>query len=298
MKMHADQFDTSLELARELVDSQFPQWSDRALTEVRSTGTSNAMYRLGADKVVRLPLQPGAERSVGNEHRWLPELAPMLPLDVPVALGRGQPTDDFPSVWSICPWLPGEDGTSAGDIDLAQAAVDLAGFMRALQSCDTAGAPRPKPEWRGRGVPLATRAESVHRSLRKSTHLVDSDALLVVWSEAVGADVWPHDPVWVHGDIAAGNLLFLDGRLSAAIDWSPMGVGDPACDLIVAWEVFDHAARQSLRTELDVDDATWLRSRGWALSTAIDAAYYYEHSNQFMFDQAMHKLNVLLTDPT
>jgi aminoglycoside phosphotransferase (APT) family kinase protein len=291
--MHHDEIDTNVDLVRRLLTTQKPDWTDLAIAPVTSTGTSNAMYRLGDDMVVRLPLRPSGANAVKNEHRWLPVLAPQLPVDIPIPLLLGRATDGYPLPWSVYPWFEGEDATTA-TFDQRRAASDLAGFIDALGSIDPTGAPEPNAAAYGRGCPLAERDDYTRQAIDASRHLVDADAVTTAWEAALHAPEWDRPAAWVHGDIASGNLLFRNGRLSAVIDFSSVGIGDPACDLSVAWEMFHAESRQVLRADLDVDDATWERSRGWALSTAIVALPYYEHTNPFMAAQARHKLAVVL----
>jgi aminoglycoside phosphotransferase (APT) family kinase protein len=195
----------------------------------------------------------------------------------------------------VYPWFEGADATTAR-VDRRQAVCDLADFLAALHSLDPTGGPEPGIANFGRGMPLSQRDRSTRLAISGSRDLIDTDAVTAAWEEALRVPPWDRPPVWIHGDIAAGNLLFRDGRLSAVIDWGGLGVGDPACDLVVAWELFDAEAREVLRTELAVDDATWARGRGWALSTAIVALPYYQYSNAFMAAQARHKLAVVLSE--
>lgn len=294
-RMHHDEIGTDIDLVHRLLVAQHPRWADLPIEPVASTGTDNALYRLGDDKVVRLPRRPSSTRPVDKEHRWLPVLAPHLPLAMPVPLARGEPIEGYPWPWSVYPWFEGEDATTAR-FDRRQAARDLARFIAALQSIDPTGGPEPSIANFGRGVPLAARDDYTRQAVSASRDLIDTDAVTAAWEEALRVPTWDRPPVWVHGDIAAGNLLVRDGRLRAVIDWGAVGVGDPACDLIVAWELFDVASREVLRTELRVDDATWARGRGWALSTAIVALPYYQHTNAFMAAQARHKLAVVLSE--
>ena len=293
--MHHDEIDTDVDLVRQLLTTQQPQWADLAVGPVSSTGTENAMYRLGDDMVVRLPLRPSSARPVEKEHRWLPVLAPYLPIAIPVPLAKGQPIDGYPWPWSVYPWFEGEDATAAR-FDLRLAASDVAGFIAALHAIDPTGGPEPSIANFGRGVPLAERDDYTRRAIRASSDLVDADAVTAAWEQALRVPTWDRPALWVHGDIAAGNLLFRDGRLSAVIDFGTLAIGDPACDLIVAWELFDARSRDVLRAELGVDDATWERGRGWALTTAIVALPYYEHMNAFMAAQARQKLAAVLND--
>lgn len=288
-RMHHDEIESDADLVRALLQAQLPHWAELPIERVASTGTDNALYRLGDHLVARLPLRPSSIAPVEKEHAWLPVLAPHLPLVVPVPLARCDVTDAFPWPWSVYSWLEGDDATRAAP-DLEQAAVDLAGFLRALRSIDATGGPRPSIANYGRGVPLAARDEVTRGAIDAARDLVDADAVAAAWEDALQAPAWAGPPVWVHGDIAAGNLLTCSGRVTAVIDWGCLGVGDPACDLIVAWELFDGPGRAALRAELAVDDATWARGCGWALSTAITALPYYEHTNAFMAAQARRKL--------
>ncbi|MGO8871439.1 MAG: aminoglycoside phosphotransferase family protein [Acidimicrobiales bacterium] len=291
--MHEDQIDSDVDLVRSLLEAQLPEWGVLPIEEVESTGTDNALYRLGSEMVVRMPLRPSATRSIDKEHRWLPILAPHLPLEIPVPIARGEPTREFPWPWSVLTWIEGEDATKA-QFTGEQAASDLARFIAALQAIDPTGGPEPKNSNLGRGVPLAERDAFTRWAISASLGLVETDAVTAHWEEALKVPTWSQPSVWVHGDIAAGNILFRDGQLSAVIDWGALGIGDPACDLIIAWEIFDAGSRDVLRSELGVDDATWARSRGWALSTAIAELSYYQHTNPFMAARARRQLAAAL----
>ena len=295
-RMHDDEIESDPELVRALLAAQQPQWAALPIERVESTGTDNAMYRVGDDVVVRMPLRPGrAAATLAKEHHWLPVLAPQLPLRIPVPLAEGEPTDFYPYPWSVYPWFTGMDATKA-PLDLARAAADLAHFLHALQAIDTDGAPRPSAANFGRGVPLASRDGFTRAAIAASEGLVDTAAVTAVWEAALQAPVWDSAPVWIHGDIASGNLLVADGRLSAVIDWGGAAIGDPACDVLVAWEMFDETSREVFRAAMDVDDATWARGRGWAISTAIVALPYYVETNAYMAAQARHKLSLVLAD--
>lgn len=291
--MHHDEIPSDAALVRRLLRDQHPRWADLPIERVTSTGTANALYRLGDDLVVRLPLRPSETRPAEKERRWLPVLAPALPLAVPLPVGTGEPSEAYPWPWSVCQWLDGEDAITAS-LDLGQAAEDLAGFIRALQGIDATDGPRPSAANYGRGVPLASRDAYTREAIGRSEGLVDIPAVTAAWEAALAAPVWDRPPVWVHGDLSAGNLLVRDGRLTAVLDWGALGVGDPACELVVAWELFDADSRSRLCEELEVDDATWARGKGWALSTAMLALPYYQHTNPFMADQARRKLAAVL----
>jgi aminoglycoside phosphotransferase (APT) family kinase protein len=291
-RMHADEIETDSTLVRRLLAGQFPQWAHLPIGPVESYGTDHDIYRLGEDLAVRLPRIGWATAQAAKEAQWLPRLAPHLPLALPVQVTMGKPAEGYPYDWSICTWLPGENAN--GTIgDLEQAAVDLAAFVTALQKVDTTGA-HPRPPG-GRGGPLAEADEHVRRSVAALGDRIDADAVLRSWQESLDAPVWAGPEVWVHGDLLPGNLLVVDGRLSGVIDFGGLNVGDPACDLQPAWNLFTGESRERFRAGLGVDDATWLRGRGWALQAVVGLVYYRD-TNPGMVRQATHALVQVLTD--
>lgn len=203
----------------------------------------------------------------------------------------GRPAEGYPLVWSVYEWLPGTNANHAVD-DLEQTAVDLAAFVKALRRVDTTGAHVRSP--RERGAPLGELDESVRRSITQLGHRIEGDTTLRSWEESLGASKWEGGEVWVHGDLLPGNLLVVDGRLSAVIDFGGLNLGDPACDLQPAWNVFAGDSRLRFRAELDVDEASWLRGRGWALYQAVSALPYYWDTNPGMISQASHALSQVL----
>jgi aminoglycoside phosphotransferase (APT) family kinase protein len=293
--MHDDQFVSDVELVREILRDQQPHWADGPIIEISSTGTDHALYRLGEDAVARVPLRASATRPIDTEFRWLPWLAERLPVEVPRPLARLEPTARFPFPWSVHSWIDGVCGTTA-PVDPALLAVDLARVLRELHGLDPVGGPSSVEAYCFRGIPLRMRDASTREAITSSRRSIDVAAVASAWEAALETPEWAGPPVWVHGDVAAGNLIFRDTRLAALIDWACMAVGDPACDLVVAWELFDASSRATFRAELALDDATWERGRGWALSTAVGALAYYEESNPFMADQARRKLRSLVGD--
>jgi aminoglycoside phosphotransferase (APT) family kinase protein len=276
---------------RRLLAGQFPRWAELPIEPVESYGTDHDIYRLGDRLAARLPRIGWATDQAAKEATWLPRLAPHLPLAVPVQLGRGRPAEGYPFEWSVYEWLPGENAVEALD-DRDRAAVDLAAFVRALRRVETTGA---HPRARGdRGSPLAELDRAVRTSIADLGDRIDRAAVLASWDESLNAPPWEDDEVWVHGDLLPGNLLVVDGRLSAVIDWGGLNVGDPACDLQPAWNVFAGGSRERYRTELAVDDASWLRGRGWALCQAVMALPYYWDTNPGMVRQASHALAQVL----
>ena len=290
-KMHANEIETDVALVRRLLAGQFPHWADLRIDPVVSYGTDHDIYRLGDHLAVRLPRIGWATAQAAKEAKWLPKLAPHLPLALPVPLAMGRPAEGYPFDWSVCEWLPGKNANGTID-DLDQAAIDLAAFVIALRQVDTTGA-HPRPPHR-RGGPLAEGDEQVRRSIAQLGDRIDGDAVLRSWQESLDAPPWDGPEVWVHGDLLPGNLLVIDGRLSAVIDFGGLNVGDPACDLQPAWNMFAGDSRLRFQAELDVDGASWLRGRGWALYQAVSALPYYWETNPGMIRQASHALAQVL----
>jgi aminoglycoside phosphotransferase (APT) family kinase protein len=297
--MHADEVHTDAALVRRLVAAQFPEWKSLAIAPVPSAGTDNALYRLGGDMVVRLPRHERTRGTLDRERLWLPRLAPCLPLHVPLPVAEGGPGEGYPFTWSIYRWLGGEDATVARIADLGQAARDLAAFVAALQRIDPSGAPPPDNFNAYRGEPLAARDAMVRTCLAALSGRIDTDAVAAAWEADLAAPAWERPPVLMHGDLDRRNLLVEHGRLSAVIDWGCFALGDPACEAMVAWKVFSGESRQIFRNALAIDDATWARSRGWALSQALGALSYYTlETNPGLLREAERWLGEVLADPS
>jgi aminoglycoside phosphotransferase (APT) family kinase protein len=295
-KMHADEVDIDSALVGRLIVAQFPQWADLPIVPVRSAGTNNALYQLGSEMAVRLPRIPGVIEQLNKEHQWLPKLAPHLPLAIPVPLAMGEPGEGYPWPWSVYRWLEGESAESQPITDQGQAARDLAHFIMALQRIDLADWPPPLPPQSSRGVPLFTRDDSVRFAIAELSGMLDTDIVTAAWDLALQASEWHGPPVLTHGDLLPGNLLVQRGRLSAVIDFEGLGVGDPACDLVPAWSLFSVQARNAFHAELPVDDATWARGRGWALSIGLIALPYYQNTNPVFATTARHMIAEVLAD--
>ncbi|WP_375426041.1 aminoglycoside phosphotransferase family protein [uncultured Friedmanniella sp.] len=255
-------------LVRRLIASQFPQWASLEVSAASVGGWDNRTYRLGDELSVRLPSGDWYALEVAKEQEWLPRLAPLLPLPIPTPVARGVPGEGYPYEWSVNRWITGEPATTANVADLGAFAADLAGFLVALRGVDAVGGPAPGPHNWFRGGPLTVYADETERALETLAGQVDVAACRQVWEHAL-ASAWPADPVWFHGDVATGNLLVREGRLAAVIDFGTSGVGDPACDVVVAWTLLDGRARPAFRQALGLDAATWSRGRGWALWKAL-----------------------------
>jgi aminoglycoside phosphotransferase (APT) family kinase protein len=285
--MHADELDLDEALVRRLLAEQFPEWAGRSVHRIEPSGTVNAILRLGDDLSVRLARRDGPTEPGGKELDWLSRLAPQLTLEIPVPVAQARPSAAYPWFWDIVTWVGGET-VPVAEIDAIQAARDLAAFVGSLQRVDPSGAPQ------GRGVPLAERNETMPFWIEWFT---GDPAALVEWERALTVPPWDGPPVWHHGDLDVRNWLVRDGRISGVIDWGSMGVGDPACDVMVAWKLHSSAARDAFREALPVDDATWARARGWAVSQAIAAlSYYTPESNPTLYREAETWLGLVLSD--
>ncbi|MGW2227810.1 aminoglycoside phosphotransferase family protein [Streptomyces formicae] len=263
------------DLVRGLLAEQFPRWADLPVSSVPLPGMDNATFRLGDDLSVRLPRYERWIGQVEREQRWLPWLAPQLPLPVSAPLASGRPGLGYPFPWSVYRWLEGEAATTENLADPVRTATELAGFIRALQRIDATGGPVPCLSNAFRGERVGTECDSlaadslVRAKIAKLDGIVDTDAVTAVWEAALAAPAWDRPPVWLHGDLATGNLLAVEGHLSAVIDFGTLAVGDPACDLIPAWMFLPAEARETFRDAVDQDDATWARARGLALAGSL-----------------------------
>jgi aminoglycoside phosphotransferase (APT) family kinase protein len=297
--MHEGQVPTSVDLARRLLARQFPQWADLPVTPVAEAGTDHALYRLGDDLLLRLPIVAWAEGQADRDARWLPAIAPHLPLTVPVPVAVGEPDEEYPWRWSVVPWLPGEAATP-DRLDLATAADDLAGLVRALHALPTDGGPAKTGT--ARGVPLARLDTGVRETLRVLEadgvlpDTVECAAVARAWDDAVAAEPWGGPPVWLHGDLQPGNLLAHGGRLRSVIDFGGLGLGDPAPDLAPAWNIFDSSTRGAFLDAVGYDDQAVRRARGWVLAPALSGIGYYRDSRPDLASAALSQIEAVLAD--
>jgi len=265
-------------LVRRLVTAQFPQWSDLPVWSVDASGWDNATFHLSEHMIVRLPRAAAYALQVEKEHRWLPQLAPLLPLQIPTPLAIGEPANGYPWKWSICRWIEGETAAPERISDVNAFAISLADFLIALQRVDATDGPRPGVHNFYRGGSLTTYDTETRRAIAVLRDKLDIEAAINVWEMALKG-AWDRPPVWLHGDVSAGNLLIRDGRLRAVIDFGMMGVGDPACDLSIAWTLFEGESRGTFRAMLPLDPDTWARGRGWTLWKALIVAAGLSETN-------------------
>jgi aminoglycoside phosphotransferase (APT) family kinase protein len=287
MRMHEDELEIGEELVRALVADQFSEWVELPLRRIEPSGTVNAIFRLGDELSLRLPRRDGPTEPGSRELDWLPKVAPHVPVEVPLPVAQGRPGRGYPWFWEIHTWVEGET-SPVEEIDTIQAARDLAKLVRSLQRIDPTGAPPP-----GRGVALSQRDSAFRYWLDR---FEGDPGVVSAWERALAAPPWEGPPTWHHGDLDCRNWLVRDGRITGVIDWGSMGVGDPACDVMVAWKLHSHAARDAFREALPTDDATWERARGWAVSQAVAAlSYYTPENNPSLYHEADTWLGLVLS---
>jgi aminoglycoside phosphotransferase (APT) family kinase protein len=291
MKMHEGEVDIDADLVGRLVAEQFPELAELPIGEVRSTGTVNAIYRLGDHLYARLPRVRGWARDLDNELRWLPRLGPQLPLRIPEPVGRGRPGSSYPFSWAIYGWIDGQPYADELVDDERQAAKELARFVVDLRRIDPSGAPR------GGRKPLRELDVVTRAAIDSARGVIEGDAATAAWERALRAPAWAGTPVWVHCDLLRPNVLVRDGRVFSVIDFGSAGVGDPAADVIAAWSVFGRAGRGVFRAALEVDDGTWERARGFALHQAALIVPYYGETNPGFVASARRTIGEVLADP-
>ncbi|MEV5712270.1 phosphotransferase [Amycolatopsis mediterranei] len=284
-RMHADEHAIDTALVRRLVDGRFPGWADRPVTPLASGGTVNAVYRLGVDLTVRLPLTAGGASDIAKERRALSALGE-LPVAVPPVVAVGEPAEEYPWPWAVHGWLDGSPALEGRDAP----AHDLAEFVLALRANRADG----PPAYRGKSLSTVdTATRRAIDELSRTDEPFDAAAALAVWAEALAAPPWTAPPCRLHADLMPSNLLLRDGRLSGVLDWATAGLGDPAADLIPAWNLLTASGREIFRDAVEADEATWARGRGRALSMAVIQLPYYRHTNPVISANARYVLTEL-----
>jgi aminoglycoside phosphotransferase (APT) family kinase protein len=282
-------------LVRRLVATQFPRWAELPVRPVARGGWDNRTFHLGEHMIVRLPSAAAYAAQVEKEHRWLPRLAPLLPLPIPAPLAMGEPAGGYPWKWSIYRWLHGDIAAPERIADLRDFATSLAQFLIALQRIDPTGGPSPGLHNFHRGGPLTTYDAETRHAIAALEGRINVYAATEVW-EAALATTWHGSPMWIHGDVSAGNLLVQQGKLSAVIDFGQLGVGDPACDLSIAWTLFGGESREVFRATLSLDADTWARARGWTLWKALIVAAGLTNTNAVEAPQPWRIIEEVLID--
>ncbi|MGH9277945.1 MAG: aminoglycoside phosphotransferase family protein [Acidimicrobiales bacterium] len=263
-----NKIDITAELVSRLVAKQFPALAGMPIVPVEQDGWDNSTFRLGPDMSVRLPTADVYAMQVDKERRWLPILARFLPRLIPEPIAKGAPSADFPRPWSIYRWREGEPSTVEGVRDLRSFAAELSEFLAALQQIDPSGGPPPGEHNFFRGAALYVYDADARASIAALDDEIDGRAATAVWEAGLDT-TWRGAPVWLHGDVAPTNLLVVDGHLNAVIDFGCCGVGDPACDLMIAWTFLTEESRNAFRSGLPLDEPTWARGRAWTLWKAL-----------------------------
>ncbi len=287
--------DLTVDLVARLIGSQFPQWANLPIRPVDADGWDNATFRLGDEMSVRLPSDDAYAPGTRKEQRWLPILAPALPLPIPEQLAFGRPGCGFPRPWSVCRWIDGTPADAAPVADLPRFAADLADFLAVLYQVDPAGGPPPGAHNFYRGGPLDVYDGETRRELEALQGHIDTALAREVWDAALQA-TWDGPPVWFHGDAQPGNLLLKDGRLSAVIDFGTCGVGDPSCDTTIAWTFLSGESARVFAERLPVDSATWVRGRGWAIWKAMKTYRGALRDDPADAEFTMHVIEKILAD--
>ena len=259
-------FDITPDLAGKLIAEQFPEFADLPIISVEQQGHDNRTYRLGKDMLIRMPTEESYALKVLKEQDLLPQLAPHLTFSIPVPIKMGAPSNDYPYPFSIYKWL---EGTSINllvlDNDcLEKLAFDLAKFLKELQRIDNVDGPAPGQHNWWRGDHVSVYDEGAREQIATLSSFIDGNKAIQLWEKACTTR-WNKTPVWIHGDLSIGNMLMKNGNLSAIIDFGGMGLGDPACDLVIAWTFLKGKARDIFIKEMALDEETWLRAKAWAL---------------------------------
>jgi aminoglycoside phosphotransferase (APT) family kinase protein len=249
--------------------------------------------------VVRLPRHADYAPQIEKEFAWLPKLASRLPLEIPVPLAIGKPSDAFGLPWAVYEWIDGDVALPERVSNLRDFATDFATFIRALHRIevtqDAEKTLRPSCDNGHRGGLLSAYSPQITEACSLLRDKADVGAVEAVWQRALDA-AHANPPVWVHGDLSVGNMLVREGKLVAVIDFGNMAIGDPACDLVLAWNVFDTQARLAFRDALELDDDTWVRGRAWALWKAVIIAAELDESNAYESRDPWRVIDTILRD--
>lgn len=282
-------------LVRNLVAKQLPQWSHLPINAVKNGAWDNRTFHLGTEMLIRMPSSAEYAGQAEKEQAWLPKLASQLPLPIPAPIALGKPDDTYPWKWSINRWLPGETALVAPINDLCEFAEDLALFLKALQRIDTTGGPLAGPHSFYRGGDLAVYDSETRKAIEVLKDEIDFIVATDVWETALSTP-WKNPSVWVHGDVSVGNLLVSQGKLSAVIDFGQLAIGDPACDLTIAWTLFEGKSREVFYQTLQLDPGTWARGRAWALWKAMMYLVNQQSEMNFEAKRALRTIHEVIKD--
>jgi aminoglycoside phosphotransferase (APT) family kinase protein len=299
--LHADEVALAEHAIRDLLRDQCPEWAELELAPA-GAGTDNSLYRLGDDLLLRLPRTPGTAGAVAKEQRWLPRLAPHLPVAVPEPVHQGRAGPGYPLPWSVYRWIEGDEVREDTVDDWDALGRDLAGFVAALQSVDLMGAQRTGDLSSYRGGAPVDIDDFVRRSLDGCRGLVELEGLDLdvsrleeLWQHALTLPAPASDHVWLHSDLKPTNLLVSGGRLAAVIDFGGLSVGHPDAEHAPLWDL-PATARDAYREALELDDLTWERARAWALAVGVSGVPYYSVTYPAFVDECLRRLQQILAD--
>ena len=294
-KLHDAEPDIDTKQVSLMVADQFPAWAGLPLEPVSSSGTDNVMLTLGGRLVVRLPRTAAAVPSISKEWKYARILGPQLPAPVPIPLALGAPGRGYAWPWTVSGWLAGEN-PSPGHAYGTEFAIDLANFIRALHAADVGNEAPAGPLRSYRGGPLAARNAPTRSAIASCEGPLDVRLLTAAWDTARQVSEGEGKPVWIHTDLQPGNLLTAHARLAGVLDWGGLAIGDPAVDLIVAWNLLEDEGRAAFRDAVGVDQATWERGRAWALSIGVTAYPYYLHTNPALAQVSRYQIEQVVAD--
>lgn len=297
-KMHENELEIDDNLVHGLIKNQCPQWAKLPLKPITSSGTDNALFRLGNEYVVRLPRIEWSlgsiDKNINKEWEWLPKIAKLLTIPISEPLFKGEPDANYPWLWTITRWNEGDNPNFEEENEHESLAKDLALFLNQLHNIKLIDGPFSR-----RGISLNTKEldAETRKALSELEGEIDIQSTTLLWNHLSTISYWCKDPLWVHGDFLPGNILIQNHRLSAVIDFSDVGIGDPACDLVIAWSLLNANSRRIFRKNLDhIDDDTWERGRGWALSIALIMLPYYKNSNPVLAKLARRMIEQVLSE--
>lgn len=277
------------------VSTQFPEWKNLTITPVEPGGWDNRTFRLGKNMLVRMSSAKRYEYGIQKEQKWLPKLAPHLPLLIPYPIALGKPDLAYPYEWSIYRWIEGETAEKGPISNYANFAISLAQFLIALQNIDSTNGPMAGAHNFYRGGSLRVYDSEMRQAITLLKGKIDKKTVIEIWESAL-ATSWNQSPVWVHGDISPGNLLVKNGQLYAIIDFGGLAIGDPACDLGITWTFFTGESREIFRKTFSFDSETWARGRAWTLWKALIIASGLSQTNNLEGKKCWQIINEILQD--
>ncbi|MFV0395371.1 MAG: aminoglycoside phosphotransferase family protein [Coprobacillaceae bacterium] len=255
------------EIVIRLIKEQFPKWGNLTISPVEKSGHDNRTFHLGDSMLIRLPSDKCYEPAVQKESTWLPYLSKHISYQITKPIAIGKPSTEYPYTWSINEWIDGET-LSESYCNNSDFVKELTDCLKQLQSIDTNGGPVAGLHNFYRGGDLCVYDDETRKALNDLNDKIDTDICTYIWERALSSK-WNRAPVWVHGDVAEGNILVKDNTLVGLIDFGVLAIGDPACDLVIAWTFFDEKCRKQFIKAMDLDINTWYRAMGWALWKAL-----------------------------